>query len=97
MDSWLQDLHAARLMKLGVGDEDSSASKHGSIEADFQDWNDQLWTRIDKFRSACECDGSEQEKVCISSVCTLELCTARWYSTHCFSILQLFFFFTLIV
>lgn len=65
MDKWLQDLHAARFIKLGMGDEDTSASKHGSIEADFQDWIDQLWIRVDKFRTVCQCGGSEQEKVCI--------------------------------
>lgn len=65
MDKWLQDLHAARFIKLGVGDEDTSSSKHGSIEADFQDWIEQLWIRVDKFRTACQCDGSEQEKVCV--------------------------------
>ncbi|KDQ97265.1 S-adenosyl-L-methionine-dependent tRNA 4-demethylwyosine synthase-like [Zootermopsis nevadensis] len=62
VDRWLQDLHAARFIKLGVGDEDTSASKRGSIEADFQDWIDQLWMRVDRFRTACQCDGSEQEK-----------------------------------
>lgn len=75
MDRWLQDLHAARFIKLGVGDEDTSASKRGSIEADFQDWIDQLWMRVDRFRSACQCDGSEQEKVHRFQLFHIEPCT----------------------
>ncbi|GFG36236.1 hypothetical protein Cfor_10675 [Coptotermes formosanus] len=63
VDTWLQELHAARFIKLGLGDEDTAASKHGSIEADFQSWRSQLWLRVDKFKSACQCEGSEQYKV----------------------------------
>lgn len=65
VDTWLQELHAARFMKLGVGDEDTTASKHGSIEADFQSWRSQLWLRVDKFKTGCQCEGSERDKVCI--------------------------------
>lgn len=62
VDGWLQELHAARLIKLGVGDEDTIASKHGSIEADFQNWNSRLWARVDKLRGACLCDATEQDQ-----------------------------------
>lgn len=62
VDTWLQELHAARFIKLGVGDEDTAASKHGSIEADFQSWRSQLWLRVDKFKTACQCEGSERDK-----------------------------------
>lgn len=65
VDTWLQELHAARFIKLGVGDEDTAASKHGSIEDDFQNWRSQLWLRVEKFRTACQCEGSEQDKVFI--------------------------------
>jgi hypothetical protein len=63
VDIWLQDLHAARFIMLGVGDEDTTASKHGSIEADFQSWRSQLWLRVDKFKTACQCEGSGRDKV----------------------------------
>jgi hypothetical protein len=65
VDTWLQELHGARFMKLGVGDEDTAASKRGSIEADFDSWKSQLWVRVDKFKNACQCGGSEQDGVCI--------------------------------
>jgi hypothetical protein len=63
VDGWLQELHAARLIKRGIGDEDAVASKHGSIEADFQNWNSRLWARVDKLRAACQCDATEQDQV----------------------------------
>jgi hypothetical protein len=66
VDKWLQELHAARFIKFGVGDEDTCASKYGNIDADFQNWNSQLLIRVDKFKTICQCDGSEQEKVCVS-------------------------------
>jgi hypothetical protein len=64
VDTWLQELHGTRFIKLGVGDEDTAASKHGCIEADFDSWKSQLWLRFDKFKNACRCEGSEQDKVC---------------------------------
>jgi hypothetical protein len=67
VDGWLQELHAARVMKLGVGDEDTVASKHGSIEADFQSWNSLLWARVDRLRSACQSDATEQVQARVHS------------------------------
>jgi sulfite reductase alpha subunit-like flavoprotein len=63
VDGWLQELNAARVIKLGAGDENTVASKHGSIEADFQEWNSQLWARVDKLRAACQNDVAEQDQV----------------------------------
>ena len=66
VDEWLEELNASRFMKLGVGDEDTASSKYGSIEADFENWNSNLWIRVDKFlktHTMCQCDGTEQEKV----------------------------------
>ncbi|KAJ9596386.1 hypothetical protein L9F63_012594, partial [Diploptera punctata] len=69
VDEWLEDLHACRFMKLGLGDEDTVGSKYGSIEADFENWNSRLWIRVDKFLKTnpdCQCDGTEQDKNCMS-------------------------------
>lgn len=65
MDGWLQQLHAARVVKLGVGDEDAVGSKHGGIDADFHSWSSQLWARVDRLRA----DATGQDQVCVCSVC----------------------------
>lgn len=75
VDEWLEELNGSRFMKLGVGDEDTVASKFGSIEADFENWNSHLWTRVDKFlktHTVCQCDETEQEKAHSSSESSCE-------------------------
>lgn len=65
VDEWLGELHASRLLKLGIGDEAGSATKFGNMEADFEWWKDLLWKRVDKLnqkRKDCQCNGTEQEK-----------------------------------
>ncbi|CAG2061098.1 unnamed protein product, partial [Timema podura] len=62
VDHWLHKLQAVRVAKLGAGDEDTVASRHGSIEADFDDWQNALMGCVEKWRakSNCRCGGKSQ-------------------------------------
>ncbi|XP_069694993.1 S-adenosyl-L-methionine-dependent tRNA 4-demethylwyosine synthase TYW1-like [Periplaneta americana] len=65
VDEWLGELHASRLIKLGVGDEARKVTKFGTVDADFEWWNDQLWKRVDKLNEGgkdCQCNETEQGK-----------------------------------
>nr|CAD7401642.1 unnamed protein product [Timema cristinae] len=62
VDHWLHKLQAVRVAKLGAGDEDTAASRHGSIEADFDNWQNSLMGCVEKWRakSNCRCGGKSQ-------------------------------------
>ncbi|XP_063216466.1 S-adenosyl-L-methionine-dependent tRNA 4-demethylwyosine synthase TYW1-like isoform X2 [Bacillus rossius redtenbacheri] len=52
VDRWLHKLRATRVAKLGLGDEDTATSRHGSVEADFDGWSDDLMGCVDKWRGS---------------------------------------------
>lgn len=63
VDKWLCKLQGTRMLKLGLGDENVSDSKYGSIENDFEVWAKELITVLlnpEKFKLGCKCDGKRE-------------------------------------
>ncbi|KAK3084453.1 hypothetical protein FSP39_013792 [Pinctada imbricata] len=48
IDRYLHELSGQRILSVGLGDENVSASKMGGIEADFDAWKGKLWTALSK-------------------------------------------------
>nr|CAD7196716.1 unnamed protein product [Timema douglasi] len=74
VDHWLHKLQAVRVAKLGAGDEDTAASRYGSIEADFDNWQNSLMGCVEKWRakSNCRCGGKsppQEERIEEASSC----------------------------
>jgi len=46
VDQFLNQLGSTRLLQLGLGDENVAASVHGSIEADFESWSENLISNL---------------------------------------------------
>ncbi|XP_044311990.1 S-adenosyl-L-methionine-dependent tRNA 4-demethylwyosine synthase TYW1 isoform X1 [Varanus komodoensis] len=51
VDKWLWQLGARRVLSCGQGDANVAASRHGSLEADFEAWKHRLLTRL---RALCK-------------------------------------------
>ncbi|KAL5016324.1 hypothetical protein ScPMuIL_005913 [Solemya velum] len=46
IDTWLGNLSAARVISLGIGDENSAESEHGGIAGDFAAWRKSFWRKV---------------------------------------------------
>lgn len=67
VDKWLCKLQGTRVIKLGLGDENVSESKNGSIENDFEVWAKDLINVLlnpDKYKLGCKCDGKRENGHC---------------------------------
>lgn len=56
-------MQGTRVIKLGLGDENTSESKNGSIENDFEAWAKDLINVLlnpDKYKLGCKCDGKRE-------------------------------------
>lgn len=75
VDYWLHKLQAVRVTRLGLGNEDTAASKNRSIEEDFNSWSQVLITRLEKWRRlskgdgkcCCKNEGEIEENTCSES------------------------------
>lgn len=49
VDKWLHKLQAERIIRLGLGNEDTSNNHSWSIQEDFQQWSTTLLERLNKW------------------------------------------------